>query len=130
MLRNPAGENNKQPILEVLQKYISPDVDSKLLEISSGPGLHASFFAKHFPKTIFQTSEYETGMFDSINAYRRNCGMNNVLEPVLIDIAKDVEVWDAKFGDKRIAECKQSFDYMLNINMMVSCANGIQAIIM
>jgi hypothetical protein len=36
MLRNPAGERNKQPILETLQQYINPDVSAKFLEISSG----------------------------------------------------------------------------------------------
>lgn len=36
MFRNPAGERNKEPILNVLQKFIDPNVESKLLEISSG----------------------------------------------------------------------------------------------
>lgn len=36
MLRNPAGERNKQPILEALQHYIDVNKDSRLLEISSG----------------------------------------------------------------------------------------------
>lgn len=36
MLRNPAGERNKQPILEALQQYIDVNKDSRLLEISSG----------------------------------------------------------------------------------------------
>lgn len=131
MLQNPAGERNKQPILEVLQKYIDVDVDAKLLEISSGVGLHASFFASFFPKIIFQTSEYETGMFNSINAYRRNCGSENVLEPVLIDVSKDVNEWEAKFQGQSIRDCQGSFNYMLNINMMhispYECSQGLFA---
>lgn len=36
MLKNPAGERNKQPILETLQQYIDVNKESRLLEISSG----------------------------------------------------------------------------------------------
>lgn len=39
MLRNPAGERNKQPILETLQQYIDVNKESRLLEISSGNNL-------------------------------------------------------------------------------------------
>lgn len=127
MLRNPAGERNKQPILEILQKYIDPNVDSTLLEISSGVGMHASFFAEHFPKTTFLTSEYETGVFGSINAYRKN--ISNVREPVYIDISQDLSGWEAKFGDEHIRD--YTFDYMLNINMMhispFECSQGLFA---
>lgn len=129
MLRNPAGERNKQPILEVLKKFIDPDVNTNLLEISSGVGMHASFFAEHFKKTTFLTSDFDTGVFDSINTYRRNCA--NVLEPVHIDISRDLNDWDAKFQDKNIRDCKNSFDYMLNINMMhispFECSQGLFA---
>lgn len=36
MLRNPAGERNKQPILETIQQYIKSDAEGNFLEISSG----------------------------------------------------------------------------------------------
>jgi hypothetical protein len=36
MLRNPAGERNKQPILETLQQYVKADAEGNFLEISSG----------------------------------------------------------------------------------------------
>lgn len=131
MLRNPAGERNKQPILEVLQKYIDPSIDSALLEISSGPGLHASFFAEHFPKTIFQTSEFEPEMFNSINGYRRHYKASNVLEPVHIDISKQLSAWDSKFQERNLSDCHETFDYMLNINMMhispFQCTEGLFA---
>lgn len=131
MLRNPAGERNKQPILEVLQKYINPQLDSTLLEISSGVGLHASFFAEHFPKTTFQPSEFERGMFNSINAYINHYKASNVLEPIFIDISKELHAWESNFQEKKFAECQNSFDYMLNINMMhispFICSEGLFA---
>ncbi len=35
-IKNPAGERNKQPILEAIQKHISSDAEGNLLEVSSG----------------------------------------------------------------------------------------------
>lgn len=131
MLRNPAGERNKQPILEVLRKYIDENVNATLLEISSGVGLHSSYLAEHFPKLTFQTSEYETEVFSSIDAYRRNCKTNNVLAPICIDISKDISEWDSKFQGKNLRDCQGSFDFMLNINMMhispFICSEGLFA---
>jgi SAM-dependent methyltransferase len=124
MLRNPAGERNKQPILEGLQKYIKPNESSKLLEISSGPGLHSSFFAEHFPAVTFHTSEFERGMFNSIDAYRTHYGAKNVLEPIFVDVSKYLSQWEVKFEEN-------SFDYALNINMMhispIECSFGLFA---
>jgi Protein of unknown function (DUF938) len=131
MLGNPAGDRNKQPILQVLQRYIKTDGKSNLLEISSGVGLHASFFAEHFPNTCFQTSEFEPGVFNSINSYIANCKTKNVLPPVFIDISKDLSTWEEKFQDKPLANCQETFDYMLNINMMhispYNCSEGLFA---
>lgn len=131
MFRNPAGERNKQPILEILKKYINQSNESTLLEVSSGPGLHSSFFAQHFPKTTFQTSEFERGMFSSIKAYISHYKASNVLEPIFIDISQDISEWESKFRDKRFEDCQNSFDYMLNINMMhispFTCSEGLFA---
>ncbi|CRK97370.1 CLUMA_CG010761, isoform A [Clunio marinus] len=118
MLRNPAGERNKEAILEVLKKYIIVNTNTTLLEISSGTGLHSSFLAKYFPMTTFQPSEYEKEMFKSIVEYKRHYGVENVFEPVYVDISKDLENWDAKFNGDYLRDCRESFDYMLNINMM------------
>lgn len=131
MLRNPAGDRNKQPILEVLQQFIDSKAKANLLEISSGVGMHASYFAEHFPNTTFQTSEYERGVFSSIDAYRVNSGMQNVLEPVLIDVSQELSAWNAKFQGKPLRDCQGTFDYMLNINMMhispFGCSEGLFA---
>lgn len=131
MLHNPPGERNKQPILEELQKYIEPNVDSTMLEVSSGPGLHASFFAGFFPKLLIQTSEFDTGMFSSINAYRQNCKATNILEPVFIDASQDLSSWESTYQGRSFIDCQNSFDYMLNINMMhispIGCTKGLFA---
>lgn len=50
-----ACENNKAVILEVLQRHLT--VPGKLLEIGSGTGQHAVFFAQQLPHVLWQTSD-------------------------------------------------------------------------
>lgn len=129
MMDNPAGNRNKDRILEVLKKYIDPEKKSSLLEISSGPGLHACYYAQQFPKMTIQPSEFMKAFFPSINAYRDNCATKNVLDPVFIDIKLDLKDWEGKFEDKDLKDCESNFDYMLSINMIhitaIECSKGL-----
>lgn len=125
MLQNPAGERNKYPILKVLENYIDPSIETKLLEISSGPGLHASFLAQNFPKTTIQPSEYDSQLISSIKAYREHFKVTNVKQPIKIDISKELTEWTS------ISCSHSSFNYILNINMMhispIECSKGLFA---
>lgn len=108
MERNPAGERNKQPILDVLTTYIANAGKTTMLEVSSGPGLHSGFFASHFPNLTIQTSEYDKNWFPSIGAYKSHFGVSNVIDPVFLDISSEViDLWPAG-----------SFDFILSINMI------------
>ena len=126
---NPAGNRNKDRILEVMKKYIITEKPYDLLEISSGPGLHASYYAEQFPNLTIQPSEFMKEFFPSIEAYRENCKSKNVLKPVYIDIRLDLKDWDAKFGEKDLKNCENSFDFMLSINMIhissIECSQGL-----
>ena len=131
MLKNLSAERSKQPMLKVLLKYINVNKKSNSLEISSGTGLHASFFAGFIPNLTIQPSEFNMGMFSSIKAYIDNEKVNNVLDPIHIDISKDLLQWDAKFRDKSFSECKNFFDYIINLSMMhmspFDCSEGLFA---
>ena len=50
-----AADRNKHPILEVLKEYIAST--GRLLEIGSGNGIHAIFFAEHFKNLHWITSD-------------------------------------------------------------------------
>jgi len=50
-----ACENNRGPILEVLKPLLADK--SLVLEIGSGTGQHAVWFAQHMPHLIWQTSD-------------------------------------------------------------------------
>uniref|UniRef100_A0A1Y1MFP9 Methyltransferase domain-containing protein n=1 Tax=Photinus pyralis TaxID=7054 RepID=A0A1Y1MFP9_PHOPY len=116
----PSAHRNRQPILEALQKHIPSDAVGNILEISSGTGQHASFFAEHFPTLTFHTSEYEVSLFDSIKAYADQVQTKNVKDPIYIDVTEPHTSWNLK---------EQHFDYVLNINMMhispPQCAVGL-----
>ncbi|XP_055594580.1 methyltransferase-like 26 isoform X2 [Uranotaenia lowii] len=128
-LNNPAGERNKQPILGVLRQFIDTNQPGKkLLEISSGVGLHVSYLAAHFPNVHFHPSEYDISLFGSIEAYRKDASVPNINSPIHIDISTPYTDWSKDHDTARVAQ-KENFDYMLNINMMhispISCSEGL-----
>uniref|UniRef100_A0A182PCF9 Methyltransferase type 12 domain-containing protein n=1 Tax=Anopheles epiroticus TaxID=199890 RepID=A0A182PCF9_9DIPT len=126
-ITNPAGERNKDPILGVLKCVFSKtEPNLRLLEISSGVGLHAAYFAQEFPNITFQPSEFDSTLFDSIDAYRQD--VKNVQPPIYIDISKPCTDWQNE-ANLNHNSCANGFDYMLNINMLhispIACAHGL-----
>ncbi|XP_041779011.1 methyltransferase-like 26 isoform X1 [Anopheles merus] len=126
-ITNPAGERNKDPILDVLRRVLSKtEPNLRLLEISSGVGLHAAYFAKEFPNITFQPSEHDTTLFASIDAYRQD--VKNVEPPIFIDISKPCTDWQNE-ANINLTSGANRFDYMLNINMLhispIACAHGL-----
>lgn len=120
---NPSATRNRDPILQILQKYISPETTGFLLEISSGVGTHVEHFAPKFPKLTFQPSEFDRRSLDSLQAYAEDCPTKNILKPLHIDIREPYTKWGS--GTFQPA----SLDFMLNINMMhiseFACAEGL-----
>uniref|UniRef100_A0A182RWT0 Methyltransferase-like 26 n=1 Tax=Anopheles funestus TaxID=62324 RepID=A0A182RWT0_ANOFN len=126
-ITNPAGERNKDPILNVLKRVLSKTAPNlRLLEVSSGVGLHAAYFAKEFPNITFQPSEFDTSLFGSIDAYRQ--GVENVACPIFIDVSQPCSDWQNEANVNQRC-CANQFDYMLNINMLhispIACAKGL-----
>ena len=81
-----ACEENKDPILAVLQRELA-DCRS-VLEIGSGTGQHAVYFSRHLPHLTWQPSDLEIN-HASINAWRREAALANLLPPLLLDVAGD-----------------------------------------
>lgn len=78
-----ACENNKQPILNALLRYF--DKTKTVLEIGSGTGQHASFFAPMLPQLTWQTSDLFTN-HDGINAWLNDTKTNNLLAPIEVNL--------------------------------------------
>jgi SAM-dependent methyltransferase len=79
-----ACEENKDPILAVLRKELA-DCRS-VLEIGSGTGQHAVHFSRHLPHLTWQPSDLVVN-HASIEAWRRDAGLPNLLPPLLLDVA-------------------------------------------
>lgn len=79
---SPAADRNKQPILQVLEGVFA--VDARVLELASGSGQHAEYFAAAHPLWRWQPSEAEPGFLGAIA--QRCADLSNVLAPRLHDL--------------------------------------------
>ncbi|MEJ2619683.1 MAG: DUF938 domain-containing protein [Candidatus Thiodiazotropha sp.] len=88
-----ACDENKQPILEQLQRLFSET--RSVLEIGSGTGQHGVFFAAALPNLIWQTSDREENL-EGIRAWLAEAGLENLLSPLTLDVSL---AWpDASYG--------------------------------
>jgi cyclopropane fatty-acyl-phospholipid synthase-like methyltransferase len=78
-----ACENNKQPILSVLEQVFS--TTSHVLEVGSGTGQHAVFFADKLPHITWQTSELLIN-HAGINQWLTPTPLANLRPPILLDL--------------------------------------------
>lgn len=74
---------NREPILAVLHELLAGR--SHLLEIGSGTGQHAVYFAGEFPQLQWQTSDLEEN-HDGIRAWLSEDTQDNILPPVALDV--------------------------------------------
>ena len=95
----PATERNRQPILEVLQKVIPKE--GNILEIASGTGEHACFFAPYFSPRQWIPSDPDRLLRLSIEAWRQDCKSDNLQIP--LDINVTLPDWDEKIDHSAIA---------------------------
>jgi len=79
----PAALRNREPIAEVLADWLPKD--GLVLEIASGTGEHAVFFADHFPQLEWQPSDIHPDALRSIWAHREEARLPNVREPIALD---------------------------------------------
>lgn len=83
----PAAQRNREPIAEVLAEWLP--ARGLVLEIASGTGEHAVYFAERFPQLDWQPTDLHGEALSSIGAWREAAGLANVSEPLLLDAAAD-----------------------------------------
>lgn len=81
----PAALRNREPIAEVLRHWLP--ASGLVLEIASGTGEHAVYFAEQFPALDWQPSDIHSDALTSIEAWREAAGLSNVRPPILLDAA-------------------------------------------
>ena len=81
----PAALRNREPIAEVLAGWLPKT--GLVLEIASGTGEHAVFFAERFPALDWQTSDIHPDALASIRARCEAAALPNLRAPLVIDAA-------------------------------------------
>jgi SAM-dependent methyltransferase len=81
----PATERNREPIAAVLREVLP--AHGLVLEVASGTGEHAAYFARLFPALDWQPSDPDPGALNSIEAWVADAELPNLREPVQLDAA-------------------------------------------
>jgi hypothetical protein len=79
----PAAERNKEPILEILREALP--ARGVVLEVASGSGQHAVFFAGALSHLVWQPSDADDGALASIRAYCEEAHLDNLRSPIALD---------------------------------------------
>ena len=83
-----ACENNKDPILSVLNRHLKSHPDhptASLLEVGSGTGQHAAHMASRLPFIQWQPSDVRDNL-SGIQQWCTEANCNNLLEPIAFDV--------------------------------------------
>lgn len=79
----PATERNRDAILAVLREELPSS--GLVLEVASGSGEHAMYFAAALPALDWQPSDSDPAALASIEAWRQEAGLPNVRRPLRLD---------------------------------------------
>lgn len=80
----PSAARNREPIARVLERILPHPI--KVLEIASGSGEHAVYFAEQIPWLSWQPTEREPDRIASIEAWRQESGLSNVAPAMRLDV--------------------------------------------
>ncbi|MCX7864871.1 MAG: class I SAM-dependent methyltransferase, partial [Novosphingobium sp.] len=94
-LYRPATQRNRAPILEVLRGVLP--ASGLVLEVASGSGEHAVYFARHFPALEWQPSDPSPQARRSIAAWIAAEQVANVRAPLDLDVT--AQCWPVAGAD-------------------------------
>jgi SAM-dependent methyltransferase len=80
----PATQRNREPILAVLRRVLP--ADGLVLEIASGTGEHAAFFADALPGVTWQPTDVDPTALPGIASWC--AGVPNVHPPLVLDVTQ------------------------------------------
>jgi trans-aconitate methyltransferase len=79
----PSCDRNQGPIRDVLERHFGDR--RRILEIGSGTGQHAVYFAPVFPKAVWQTSDVEENL-PGIRMWLDEAALPNTPPPLALDV--------------------------------------------
>lgn len=110
----PACEQNKSVIFEAIKPYLSGEV----LEVGSGTGQHAVYFAAQMPEITWQTSDLAENL-DGISAWIESADLPNLPPPLELDVLGQ---WPTRRFDLIFsANCF----HIMDCEMVAQCIAGI-----
>jgi SAM-dependent methyltransferase len=80
----PHVARNREPILAVLRDALPSE--ARVLEVASGSGEHAAYFAKMMPAVLWQATDPDPEKLASIAAHREAAETPNLLAPRHLDV--------------------------------------------
>ncbi len=107
----PATERNRQPILGVLERVL-PGAGT-VLEIASGTGEHATFFAPKLAHLHWLPTEPDAESRASVAAWVQALPAKNLLPPLALDVSR--QPWPVEAADFALTE---PITAIVNINML------------
>lgn len=99
---SPACERNRDPILEELRRILP--TSGVVLEIASGTGMHAVYFARHLHGIQWQPTDVSPDALRSVEAWRASEGVPALRPPRVLDVTGDwpIDRADAVFNANMI----------------------------
>jgi SAM-dependent methyltransferase len=82
---SPAAQRNRAPIADVLRDELPEN--GLVLEIASGTGEHAAYFAGLFPDLLWQPSDGDPAALEVIRGWTQSARATNLHDPVGLDAA-------------------------------------------
>ncbi|MBW2731849.1 MAG: DUF938 domain-containing protein [Deltaproteobacteria bacterium] len=84
-----ASDRNKAPIADVLARWVPPK--GRMLEVASGTGQHATYFAGRFPNLIWQPTDPDPEAREAIESRCKDRNIANLSPPLDLDVC--VQPW-------------------------------------
>jgi cyclopropane fatty-acyl-phospholipid synthase-like methyltransferase len=81
--RSPSSDRNQEPILAVLRRHFTDR--RKVLEIGSGTGQHAAYFAAALPQLTWQASDVAENL-PGIRLWLQDAHLPNLPAPLALDV--------------------------------------------
>jgi hypothetical protein len=97
----PATARNREPILDVLRRFVDPSSD--VLEIASGSGEHAIFLAPRLDVASWQPTDPDPEARASIDAWRASVNDDRVLAAIELDVT--TRPWPALATSPNTVSC-------------------------
>ena len=91
----PAALRNREPIAEVLADWLPPS--GVVLELASGTGEHAVYFAERFPALDWLPSDVHPDALSSIAARIEHARLPNLRHPLVVDASQ--AGWEVDHAD-------------------------------